>query len=744
MNPALHSVASPTIETDNRSTEFFSVFLSSVFPSRNVHSHVLPDPASEPLPATATDRETGMKNIIDATQLSDREQAQVLREIVRLDISRMVRDTADPDIDIEARIDALEAGCASLRQAMRTHDFSEARCAVKDAANQLNLILRFPLAPAFARTVCATRRSLMKLEIEVFEDGKDPLEGAADLLSRHDITVKNGKIPSAVRISDALAGALRSRPEEMGRKLTVTAELLIAYAGDIRLERLPALIDSFLVWLSRLPAMHGRAHGKNRYTKSTSEKTLLSKQEEIDAADQADARLYESYAARDDISPAQKRAELSDQLEPRVTHTNLERHLDRIHQLLDSAREQCGYVGEVRVTTYPKLTKLMKKDSERRKDLNPLYIRKTRPKIRLRWSGQRIKTLLTSPLYRGCMSRTSRSRSGRYIYRDGLYWIPLILLTMGTRPSEVLQLKKCDLVQREVWCLRLCWSDEQYGKTVESQRIVPVPQVLIDLGFIDWIVALEKPTDLLFPEMCESKTKPQEILSKRMLTIRKRLGIASYNEDLYALRKTLSSALWAGGVPLADRQMIIGHVSSTMIGKHYTEANMSELKELLDRADHKIVVGYSAPHRHPVIEDCQLVAGQLARTEVVFDDVGVLGALRILRDSDGAQIEAIAIAGAEMPARPNWRNLKTLDWANAPNAVADVLSEYNIIPNENEEARLAFEHVLALSTATSESKLSDQPGKAKKRPSRKSIDKSEPSSRIENLKQARTVEHAIA
>ncbi|MGK7754184.1 MULTISPECIES: hypothetical protein [unclassified Roseovarius] len=113
-------------------------------------------------------------------------------------------------------------------------------------------------------------------------------------------------------------------------------------------------------------------------------KTLLSKQEEIDAADQADARLYESYAARDDISQAQKRAELSDKLEPRVTHTNLERHLDRIHQLLDSAREQCGYVGEVRVTTYPKLTKLMKKDSERRKDLNPLYIRKTRPKIRLR------------------------------------------------------------------------------------------------------------------------------------------------------------------------------------------------------------------------------------------------------------------------------------------------------------------------------------------------------------------------
>ncbi|MGK7754185.1 hypothetical protein [Roseovarius sp. C03] len=56
-----------------------------------------------------------MQNIIDATQLSDREQAQVLREIVRLDISRMVRDTADPDIDIEARIDALEAGCASLR-----------------------------------------------------------------------------------------------------------------------------------------------------------------------------------------------------------------------------------------------------------------------------------------------------------------------------------------------------------------------------------------------------------------------------------------------------------------------------------------------------------------------------------------------------------------------------------------------------------------------------------------------------
>ena len=33
-----------------------------------------------------------------------------------------------------------------------------------------------------------------------------------------------------------------------------------------------------------------------------------------------------------------------------------------------------------------------------------------------------------------------------------------------------------------------------------------------------------------------------------MQTIRKGLGIDHYNEDLYALRKTLSSALWKGNV----------------------------------------------------------------------------------------------------------------------------------------------------------------------------------------------------
>ena len=42
------------------------------------------------------------------------------------------------------------------------------------------------------------------------------------------------------------------------------------------------------------------------------------------------------------------------------------------------------------------------------------------------------------------------------IFRDSRYWAPLILMTMGTRLTEVLQLKRGDIISRDfTLCLSL-------------------------------------------------------------------------------------------------------------------------------------------------------------------------------------------------------------------------------------------------------------------------------------------------
>ena len=60
----------------------------------------------------------------------------------------------------------------------------------------------------------------------------------------------------------------------------------------------------------------------------------------------------------------------------------------------------------------------------------------TKETFSLEWSAP--KKLMTSSLYRGCSSRSRGTQAGKTILRDALYWVPLIMMTMGTRFTEVL------------------------------------------------------------------------------------------------------------------------------------------------------------------------------------------------------------------------------------------------------------------------------------------------------------------
>ncbi|MDV7145934.1 tyrosine-type recombinase/integrase [Tropicimonas sp. TH_r6] len=628
--------------------------------------------------------------------------ATILKEMVRYQISRISDDAANPEIDIDVRIENLELENERMAKDMRNRIYATAAPYVLAAASRLGVTCEVPLSSTFGRTAASTLRTLLGIERDAFDLGEDPIIAASALFSRFGISPVDGRVPPLVRISDVIEAAVEGQTAEMRRKLRCTGNIAIELLGDIPLELLTEQATGLLLDLSRLPKLHGKKHGKNRHR---SEGVTLTKREEIALADACDARTFDTISALSDLSLAQKRARVSEELVPRIAHTNLERHLDRLHQLLRCAKAKCGYTGPVKLMTYTDLARLMKAANEDLRAANELFARATKPKIRLRWAGERIKTLLTSPIYRGSFSRSRRTRTGRMIFRDALYWVPLILLTMGTRVTEVLQLKTRDLLRRDhVFCMRLCWSAEQDGKTRESTRIVPIPQLLIDLGFVEWIKSLaDDPDTLLFPEIMKVKPdQPADILSKRFLTVRENLDIKDYNEDFYALRKTLSSALWRGGVSREDRQMIIGHASDTTIGKHYTDADMASLKELLDQADHRIEVTTATRHRHPVIKDCTLVARRLASAEVVLDESGNLGAVRIKDDVSGRSILALDIRGSDMPAVPRWRGIETVTRRTGAEAAADLVSEFHIKTPSRREHRDAWEHFLALASYCSE------------------------------------------
>ena len=172
------------------------------------------------------------------------------------------------------------------------------------------------------------------------------------------------------------------------------------------------------------------------------------------------------------------------------------------------------------------------------------------------WSDERIAKLLNSTVYRGCFSQHRRWRPGPLIVRDHMYWAPLICLLCGMRPEEVLRLLKSDVFERDgILCFRVEQRPESGTKTESSERVVPLPETLLRLGFREWWHdSFYRPGPLLFPEATTSRRdgKASDNYGKRRKTLWAHLGITDWNEDGYALRHTFLTALNSQGRPTAS------------------------------------------------------------------------------------------------------------------------------------------------------------------------------------------------
>lgn len=90
------------------------------------------------------------------------------------------------------------------------------------------------------------------------------------------------------------------------------------------------------------------------------------------------------------------------------------------------------------------------------------------------------------------------------------YWIPLICLTTGARSGEASQLRTEDIAYQDtgsgesIWVIRFIADEDttQTSKTGSSRRIVPIPQVLLDLNFLGFIEQVRvRNGEYLFPDL---------------------------------------------------------------------------------------------------------------------------------------------------------------------------------------------------------------------------------------------------
>jgi integrase len=175
--------------------------------------------------------------------------------------------------------------------------------------------------------------------------------------------------------------------------------------------------------------------------------------------------------------------------------------------------------------------------------------------------------------------------------RDHLFWSPIVLLHLGCRASEVLNLPLSKVKQDKqgIW-----YFDVTNGKTDHSIRQIVCHQYLIDVGFIRYVEDLKaKGEKWLFPQfnrsgrMIKSELRPSKDPSAQYSQwfgrFMDKLGLSDPTISLHSLRHSWISTATKTKIPKEFRIAISGHASADIHDEVYTHHELETLKSELDK-----------------------------------------------------------------------------------------------------------------------------------------------------------------
>lgn len=164
------------------------------------------------------------------------------------------------------------------------------------------------------------------------------------------------------------------------------------------------------------------------------------------------------------------------------------------------------------------------------------------------------------------------------------FWITILGIYTGARQAEICQLWTSDVKQVDgVWTIAINEKGDDHNikklKTGDSERIVPLHNKLIELGFIDYVKA--QTTVRIFPDL--SYTPSKQNYSKNVSRwynqrFMRDLGIKSSEVDYHSLRRSFIDGLIKADVEEHKVQQIVGHKRDGMT-QSYSKSGYS-IKQL--------------------------------------------------------------------------------------------------------------------------------------------------------------------
>jgi integrase len=142
------------------------------------------------------------------------------------------------------------------------------------------------------------------------------------------------------------------------------------------------------------------------------------------------------------------------------------------------------------------------------------------------------------------------------------FWLPLLGLFTGARLGELVTLRSSAIRWNSVagvWVMVLS------GKNENSFRHVPLPQALIDLGFLNYVYATRrKLVQPLFPHRPMNPTRtadPSKHASRAFGEYLTKVDLTDPLHVFHSFRHTVISRMHVCGVPVGDAELIVGHAA---------------------------------------------------------------------------------------------------------------------------------------------------------------------------------------
>jgi hypothetical protein len=187
------------------------------------------------------------------------------------------------------------------------------------------------------------------------------------------------------------------------------------------------------------------------------------------------------------------------------------------------------------------------------------------------WPPELDKKFFESPWIYGCKSIFRRSIPGEEKIRDGMFWVTLWGRLTGVRENEIADASVGDIKFAHTKKGKINYLEiAEDGKAAGSGRNVPVPKLLLFMGFLEYRVIGRDPSDPLFPDLIPQGPglRRSAAFSGRFTTMRLNSGCYLERVDFHSYRGGVETALQnASGIKEAWIDELIGHVSDARKGE---------------------------------------------------------------------------------------------------------------------------------------------------------------------------------